>query len=151
MKQNYQCLVWFERAVRLFLWFAGLFRLGLFLSWMFPFSFFLLDGNAFLTCKVHICLILCEVIVLKQSVTFVVLIRFSPNLRTSFIFVAQLTPGNAKYSVKIAMHMTSLINCLKVLIKCRAVATEILKSSRTNVYTDLLLNCFVSEFGRSVC
>lgn len=50
---------------RLFLWFAGLFRLGLFLSWMFPFSFFLLDGNAFLTCEVHICLILHEVIVLK--------------------------------------------------------------------------------------
>lgn len=65
--------------------------------------------------------------------------------------MAQLATGNAENSVKIAMHMTSLINCLKVLVKCLAVATEILKSSKTNVYLDLLLNYFVSESGKFVC
>lgn len=65
--------------------------------------------------------------------------------------MAQLATGNAENSVKIAMPMTSLIDCLKVLVKRLAVATEILKSSKTNVYLDLLLNCFVSESGKFVC
>lgn len=78
-------------------------------------------------------------------------IRFPPNLRNYSFFVAQLATGNAENSVKIAMHMTSLINCLKVLVKCLAVATEILKSSKMNVYLDLLLNYFVSESGKFVC